>query len=122
MGYEATMYLLERGVRLTGTDAWSWDAPFVHTAQKYGEPRRQPDLGRPQGRPRHRLLPPREAAQPGGAAGQRLHISCFPHKIRGASAGWTRAVAIFDDALMALILTVKMPRFNRRRPAAIEKR
>ena len=28
-------------------------------------------------------------------------ISCFPHKIRGASAGWTRAVAIFDDALTA---------------------
>ena len=27
-------------------------------------------------------------------------ISCFPHKIRGASAGWTRAVAIFDDALL----------------------
>jgi len=23
-------------------------------------------------------------------------ISCFPVKIRGASAGWTRAVAIFD--------------------------
>ncbi len=37
MGYEATMYLLERGVRLTGTDGWSWDAPFVHTARKYGE-------------------------------------------------------------------------------------
>ena len=33
MGYEATMYLLERGIRLTGTDAWSWDAPFVHTAK-----------------------------------------------------------------------------------------
>ena len=28
-------------------------------------------------------------------------VACFPHKIRGASAGWTRAVAIFDDALMA---------------------
>ena len=26
-------------------------------------------------------------------------VSCFPHKIRGASAGWTRAVAIFDDRL-----------------------
>ena len=39
MGYEATMYLLERGVRLTGTDAWSWDAPFVHTAKKYAETR-----------------------------------------------------------------------------------
>ena len=33
MGREATMYLLERGVRVTGTDAWSWDAPFVHTAK-----------------------------------------------------------------------------------------
>src|SRR5262245_58819745 len=35
MGYEATMYLLERGVRLTGTDGWSWDAPFTHTAERY---------------------------------------------------------------------------------------
>ena len=37
MGREATLYLLERGVRLTGTDAWSWDAPFVHTQTKYAE-------------------------------------------------------------------------------------
>ena len=37
MGYEATIYLLERGVRLTGTDAWSWDAPFSYTAQKIAE-------------------------------------------------------------------------------------
>ena len=35
MGREATLYLLERGVRLTGTDAWSWDAPFSYTAQRY---------------------------------------------------------------------------------------
>ena len=38
MGRDATLYLLERGVRVTGTDAWSWDAPFVHTARRY--PRR----------------------------------------------------------------------------------
>ena len=37
MGREATLYLLERGVRLTGTDGWSWDAPFVHTKDKYAE-------------------------------------------------------------------------------------
>ena len=24
-------------------------------------------------------------------------VSCFPHKMRGASAGWTRAVAIIDE-------------------------
>ena len=31
-----------------------------------------------------------------------FYISCFPHKIRAASAGWTRAVAIVDDGLLAL--------------------
>ena len=39
MGYEATMYLLERGVRVTGTDGWSWDAPFAHTAERFAETR-----------------------------------------------------------------------------------
>src|SRR6478752_6727543 len=37
MGYDATIYLLEKGVRLTGTDAWSWDAPFYFTAQKWAK-------------------------------------------------------------------------------------
>ena len=69
MGREATLYLLERGVRVTGTDGWSWDAPFVHTKAKYArDPRRQPDLGRPPRRPRDRLLPHREAAQSRQAA------------------------------------------------------
>ena len=29
--------------------------------------------------------------------GHGFMVSCFPHKIKGASAGWTRAVAIFED-------------------------
>jgi Putative cyclase len=33
MGYEATLYPLERGVRLTGTDGWSWDVPFAYTKE-----------------------------------------------------------------------------------------
>src|SRR5215470_15161475 len=37
MGREATLYLTSRGVKITGTDAWSRDAPFVHTAQKFAE-------------------------------------------------------------------------------------
>jgi len=28
---------------------------------------------------------------------QGFMISCFPHKIRAASAGWTRAVAIIEE-------------------------
>ena len=31
-------------------------------------------------------------------------VACFPCKIRAASAGWTRAVAILDDALLACSL------------------
>ena len=98
MGREATLYLLERGVRVTGTDAWSWDAPFVHTKDKYAETGNA-DLiweGHKAGREigychlekLHNLqkLP-----------GDGFQIACFPVKIRGASAGWTRAVAIFDD-------------------------
>ena len=33
MGREATLYLTERGVRVTGIDGWSWDAPFSYTAR-----------------------------------------------------------------------------------------
>jgi kynurenine formamidase len=102
MGYEATMYLLERGVRLTGTDAWSWDAPFYFTAQKWAKDH-DPSIiweghkaGRDIGYCHLEKLHNLEALPPSG-----FFISCFPHKIRGASAGWTRAVAIFDDALMA---------------------
>jgi len=97
MGYAATMYLLERGVRLTGTDAWSWDAPFVHTAEKY---RASGDAaliweghkaGRDIGYCHLEKLHNLEALPAHG-----FTVACFPMKIRGASAGWTRAVAILD--------------------------
>ena len=102
MGYDATMYLLERGVRLTGTDGWSWDAPFIHTAKKYAENQdagliwEGHKAGRDIGYCHIEKLHNLEALPANG-----FYISCFPHKIRGASAGWTRAVAIFDDRLMA---------------------
>ena len=104
MGYEATMYLLERGVRLTGTDAWSWDAPFVHTAKKYGETGDASLIWEGHKAGRHigychlEKLHNLEALPPTGFV-----ISCFPHKIRGASAGWTRAVAIIDPAILAAL-------------------
>lgn len=103
MGFEATMYLLERGVRLTGTDAWSWDAPFVHTAQKYAESHDASLIweghkaGRDIGYCHLEKLHNLEVLPPTG-----FYISCFPHKIRAASAGWTRAVAIFDERLNTL--------------------
>jgi kynurenine formamidase len=97
MGYEATMYLLERGVKVTGTDGWSWDAPFVHTKERYQETRNARLIweghkaGREIGYCHLEKLHNLEALPPSG-----FKVSCFPFKIRAASAGWTRAVAILD--------------------------
>lgn len=98
MGREATLYLLERGVRVTGIDAWSWDAPFIHTKGKYAETKDASLIweghkaGREIGYCHLEKLHNLEALP-----GDGFEIVCFPVKIRGASAGWTRAVAIFDQ-------------------------
>ena len=97
MGYEATMYLLERGVRLTGTDGWSWDAPFVHTKERFLKTRDSSLIweghkaGRDIGYCHLEKLHNLEVLPPTG-----FTIACFPVKIRAASAGWTRAVALLD--------------------------
>jgi kynurenine formamidase len=97
MGREATLYLLERGVRVTGTDAWSWDAPFVHTAKRYAatgdasliwEGHR---AGREIGYCHIEKLHNLESLPASG-----FEVACFPVNIEGGSAGWTRAVAILS--------------------------
>jgi kynurenine formamidase len=98
MGYEATRYLLDRGVRVTGTDGWSWDAPFVHTAQRFMETN-DPSIiweghkaGRHTGYCHLEKLHNLEALPSKG-----FTVICFPCKIRAASAGWTRAVAVVNE-------------------------
>jgi kynurenine formamidase len=98
MGRDATNYLTERGVRVVGTDAWSWDAPFALTAQEYARTgdasiiweghRAGMDIGYCQMEKLTNLdkLP-----------GHGFEISCFPFKIKAASAGFPRTVAIFDE-------------------------
>ena len=97
IGREATLHLLERGVRVTGTDAWSWDAPFLHTARRFAA-ERDPSIiweghraGRHIGYCHLEKLANLEALPASG-----FRVACFPFKIKGASAGFTRAVAILD--------------------------
>jgi kynurenine formamidase len=98
MSREATLYLLERGVRVTGTDGWSWDAPFVHTKERYAASGDASLIweghkaGRQIGYCHLEKLHNLEVLPPSG-----FMVACFPVKIRAASAGWTRAVAIFED-------------------------
>jgi kynurenine formamidase len=98
MGKAATLWLLERGVRLVGTDGWSWDAPFSFTAERV---RRTGDAG---------LIweGHRAGREIGYSHLEKLHnleqlpadgfdVVCFPVKVHRGSAGWTRAVAILND-------------------------
>lgn len=98
VGMDGTLWLLEQGVRMVGTDGWSWDAPFSHTR------RRVQETGD------HRLIweGHRAGIKIGYSQIEKLHnleqlpangfqIACFPVHVKDASAGWTRAVAIFDD-------------------------
>lgn len=98
MGRDATLHLLEQGVRVTGTDAWSWDAPFPLTAKRFaeeGDPsiiweghRASMDIGYCH----IEKLANLDQVPPTGWT-----MSCFPFKIKAASAGFIRAVAIMED-------------------------
>ncbi len=98
LGADATNYLTERGIEVVGTDAWSWDAPFSHTARRWAESRDPAIIweGHKAGRIRPywqiEKLTNLAALPPFG-----FTLSCFPVKIEGASAGWIRAVALIDS-------------------------
>jgi kynurenine formamidase len=98
MGREATLWLADRGVRVCGTDAWSWDAPLASQAAKVRE------TGD------YALFWEGHKA---GAACVYCHIEkltnldqlpatgfevmALPVKVARASAGWCRAVAVIHD-------------------------
>jgi len=98
MGKEATLHLLEQGVRVTGTDAWSWDAPFSLTAQRFAQ-EKNPDIIWEGHRASMKIgychiekLTQLETLPSTG-----FIVSCFPFKIKAASAGFVRAVAIIEE-------------------------
>src|SRR5438874_4292629 len=95
----ATNFLLDKGVKVIGTDAFSLDAPFGDMINRYHESGDQGVLF-----PAHFVGRDREYCQI-----ERLNnldqlpaphgftVACFPVKIVGAGAGWARAVAIVND-------------------------
>jgi kynurenine formamidase len=99
IGKEATLHILKQGVKVVGTDAWSWDAPFSHTARKWKASleKGEPDssiiweghfAGIEMCYFQLEKLTNLDKAPPLGAT-----MYCFPIKIKDASAGWVRAVA-----------------------------
>lgn len=100
MGREATLYLTSRGVRVCGTDAWSWDPPLATQAARARETGDWSVLWE---------------GHKAGADSVYCHIEklgnldqlpatgfeviALPVKVERGSAGWCRPVAIVEDGL-----------------------
>ena len=98
MGREATLYLTSRGVRVCGIDAWSWDAPLKHqreaiartgNASLFWEGHK---AGAEIGYCHMEKLSNLEQLPAIGYT-----VCAFPVKVERGSAGWVRAVAVFED-------------------------
>ena len=98
IGREGTLYLLEKGVRVVGTDAWSWDAPFSFTRERFAQSGDASIVweghkaGRDIGYGQMEKLANLESLPDHG-----FLVACFPYKIKHASAGFVRAVAILEQ-------------------------
>ncbi len=98
IGREGTMWLFDQGVHTVGTDAWSWDAPLALIAKKFEETKDPAIIweghkaGKEQAYLQMEKLTNLEKLPPYG-----FQVIALPVKIKGASAGWVRAVAILKD-------------------------
>lgn len=94
----AVAFLLDAGVRVIGTDAFSLDAPFGTIIAEY---RRTGDRSvlwpaHFAGRDREYCQIERLSALETLPRPYDFQVSCFPVKVAGAGAGWARAVALVD--------------------------
>jgi kynurenine formamidase len=98
MTREATIWLIDRGIKVMGIDAWGWDRPFDDMVAEFkAGNKKQFWESHYLGKEREychieRLANLDKIPRPYG-----FKVSVFPIKIEGASAGWVRAVAILED-------------------------
>ncbi len=97
-GRDATIHLASKGVKIVGTDGWSWDAPFSATAKRYAESHDASLIW--EGRSRAGCLVCKMVEKLHGLEqlpDTGFTVICFPVKITRGSAGWTRCVAVLPD-------------------------
>lgn len=99
MTRESTLFLTDRGVKVVGIDAWSWDHPLPFLAQEFkekGDPKvvwEDHFAGMETGYCHMEKMANLAAiVRPQG-----FTVCSFPVKIKGASAGWCRPVAIINE-------------------------
>lgn len=99
MTRESTLFMLKQGIKVVGIDAWSWDRPLPFQAKEFQETGDASLIweahfaGIDHGFCHmEKLANLDQIPKPHG-----FQVACFPVKIKSASAGWTRPVAIIDD-------------------------
>lgn len=95
---EATLWLLNHGVKIVGTDAWSWDRPLSYISEEFDRTGDSSIIweGHFAGIEKcychiEKLTNLDKLPSHG------FKISCYPIKIKKASAGWVRVVAMIED-------------------------
>jgi len=96
---DATLWLLDQGVKVVGTDGWGWDIPLNLQAEAYKKQPREGILWAAHyvGKDREycqieKLANLEKIPKPHG-----FKVCCFPIKVEMASAGWARPVAIVEE-------------------------
>jgi kynurenine formamidase len=98
LGAESARFLLDQGVRVIGTDAWSLDRPPAYMGRAFAADRERAHLW-----PAHFVGREREYCQIEKLANlgdlpsaTGFTVVCFPVLVERASGAWTRAVALLD--------------------------
>jgi kynurenine formamidase len=92
---ESTLWLIEKGIKVMGEDAWTWDQPFdvMRNNEDPGASLEAHFIGNERENCHlENLADLDRIPKPFGSK-----VAVFPLKIEGASAGWVRAFAILED-------------------------
>lgn len=95
---ESTLWLLNKGVKIVGTDAFTWDVPLKLIAEEY-QKTKDPSIiwqAHLAGREKEYYML-EKMCNLGLLPAKGFKIACFPIKIQGGSAGWCRPVAFLPE-------------------------
>ena len=98
MSSEATLWMVEQGVHVVGTDGWSWDVPLPYEGQEFQKSHDNSILWEAHRAGRHRAychiekLTNLESLPDYGYT-----VYAIPIPVKGGSAGWSRVIAILDE-------------------------
>lgn len=97
MGRESTLWLIEQGIRMMGTDAWGWDIPIPTMAEELKKGNKAAFFpGHYAGRERE-YCHIEKMARLNELPVHGFKVAVFPVLIERASGGWCRPVAIIGE-------------------------